>query len=79
MMWLMEVFKLPAGGAGVGVGVGAATGVGVGVAWATLLPIPWHPETKSAVAKAALSTAPTLIRLAQFVIFVVPARMVCWL
>jgi hypothetical protein len=73
MMWLMEVFRLPGGTAGVG------AGVGVGVAWATLLPIPWHPVSKSAAAKHRLVTAPILIRLMRVFIFVVPVRNVCWL
>jgi hypothetical protein len=73
-MWLMEVFKLPAG---TGVAVGA--GVGVGVAWATLLPIPWHPVSKSAAAKHRLITALIWIRLMRMFIFVVPIRNVCWL
>ena len=66
----MEVVKLPGGGAGVGVAVG------VGVAWATLLPTPWQPVSKSATAKEKLITAPILIRLMRVFIFVVPVRMV---
>ena len=65
---MIEVFKLPGGG------VGVPTGVGVGVAWATELPIPWHPVSKSAAAKHRLITALIFIRLMRVFIFVVPVQ-----